>query len=494
MPLTALLLVFTLAYRREWLRDPRLAQQAVVAALALSVVLAVVVMGQTSSTVSLQDPYVDTAPPLGLEFLRGFLSPGLAPSRFENLVGFFEAPGYSWLYLPVVLSLLVTFYRILTRTTTFSDIVVLFLALFIALVVFQTGALLAGAWALSRYLFILALPGFLLLGAEGLARLLRGLVYVIARLARSAAGLEWSQAAIPLGGALLVIAMRGPDAWDFAHRQATGHYHTAFAYVREHWEPGDKVMTFHPAAAYLYLGRCDYYANQMTAKVLQGLEDEEAPIDRYTGSPLVDSVEGLSAALNEAQRLWFVVDKRRLYERYTPFFSQQVFAEMDIAHQAGDVYVFVSHPYPTPLPAEPTATLHANFDDLISLEGYSLDPRAIAPDGSVSVGLYWRPVGDPSRTLKVFVQLRNGKGEIIAQADHFIHEGLLTSREWNRLRETGEWLRDSADLHLPLPLNSAGGPYRLYVGLYDPDTLERVPVLNDVSGENAAVIELVEIP
>jgi hypothetical protein len=102
--------------------------------------------------------------------------------------------------------------------------------------------------------------------------------------------------------------------------------------------------------------------------------------------------------------------------------------------------------------------------------------------------------------LKVFVQLRDGQGQTIAQADHFIYEGLLTLDEWNKLRKEGEWLRDSADLRIPsvgrsvpLPLPADGGPYRIYVGLYDPVTLERVPVLNDASGENAVVINLPDL-
>ena len=60
--------------------------------------------------------------------------------------------------------------------------------------------------------------------------------------------------------------------------------------------------------------------------------------------------------------------------------------------------------------------------------------------------------------------------------------------------QKGEWLRDTADLRLPLPLPANGEPFRLFVGFYDPDTLERVPILNDTSGENAAVIDLPVLP
>jgi hypothetical protein len=56
----------------------------------------------------------------------------------------------------------------------------------------------------------------------------------------------------------------------------------------------------------------------------------------------------------------------------------------------------------------------------------------------------------------------------------------------------GEWLRDTADLTVPQELPS--GTYRLLVGLYDPDTFERVPLVADQSGENAVILETVSIP
>jgi hypothetical protein len=71
---------------------------------------------------------------------------------------------------------------------------------------------------------------------------------------------------------------------------------------------------------------------------------------------------------------------------------------------------------------------------------------------------------------------------------------LLDSDEWARYKASGEWLRDNADLQIPIPLAADGGPYRIYVGLYDPETFERVPVLNDTSGENAVVIDLSGLP
>jgi hypothetical protein len=111
----------------------------------------------------------------------------------------------------------------------------------------------------------------------------------------------------------------------------------------------------------------------------------------------------------------------------------------------------------------------------------------------VQLGLYWRPqTAQFAKVYKVFVQLRNEQEQTVAQADHYIFEGMLTGAALEQLRDQQEWLRDTADLTFPQGLPS--GSYRLLVGLYDPDTFERVPVVADQSGENAVLLETVAVP
>jgi hypothetical protein len=131
-------------------------------------------------------------------------------------------------------------------------------------------------------------------------------------------------------------------------------------------------MTIHPSAAYLYLGRSDYYATQGTARVLLDDESEEL-VDRYVGSELLDTVDALNQVFSEEGRLWFVVDTNRLFSRYDPLFVQQIFAQMDVVHRAAEVLVFLSRPYPQAVPTEPSHAMRANWGGLIELGGSSLD-------------------------------------------------------------------------------------------------------------------------
>ncbi len=492
-PLALLLLIFSFTYRRDWLIGRDIWLQALIGGLIVAVALVSIAGGHVGSTVSLQDQeQAALSLPDQLGFLQGFFLITINGDHYQSLFDYFREPVYGWLLYPIGLSLLVSLYRLLRRTATFADVAFLFITLLPLLLIVEMGTLLTDEWRQSRYMYFLTLPAFMLLSAESLSRLLRGLLGLLSRLGGSQPWAGPLRVALPLLVAGPVAILWGGPTWELASVRATGDYDTAYDFVREQWQPGDRIMTEHPAAGYLYMAQVDYYANQTSAKVLDEKRDdgEVAPIDRYTGSPLIDSVEALNAALGAGQRVWLVVGDKHLLRYYDNLFREQIFAQMDVVYQAGTKYVLVNHPHPVPLNAEPLEPLSGNFDNRILLEGYSFDLARMTPDGLAPLGLYWRPIGDPPpRPLKVFVQLRDGSGQTLAQADHFIYDGLFTSGQWLRHQAAGEIVRDSADLRLPQPFIPENGPYRLYIGFYDPDTFERLPVINDSSGENAVVID-----
>lgn len=505
MPI-ALLVAVGMWWRPAWMRAPGVWWEGVAAVIAAGVVFGVFSVGQIGSTVSLQDPYAAAPAPLGIEFLRGFFLPGLEWSRFDDLIGYLIRPGTAWLLPTLALSTSLSVIRVFRRCSTAADRAFLFLMLYLVLLILQQGALLTRSWQRPYLLYVTAWPAFLLAAAFSLGRLLQWLTeHLTARALRDRRPhtpiVPWKSVAISLwparaavAAALVSVAVAwGPETLRIGlAERGTGDYNTAFEYVRQNRQPDDRIMTFHTSAAFLYAGQCDYYANQVSAKVLEDENEEAALVDRYTGSPLIDTVDQLNAVL-AAGPLWFVVDTSRLERRYEPFFMQQVLAQMDLVHTSGGVLVFRSRPYPLPVPKAPSALLDGNFADVVRLQGYALSGTTFAPDGSVLLVLYWQLLADNPLGLgsvKVFVQLRNQHGETIAQADHFVYQGLLTVREWARLHSQGEPLRDAVWLHTAQPLSAADGPYRLFVGLYNPQTMERAPLVPDTSGENAVVIDL----
>lgn len=512
MPVGLLVALGMVRWRPRCLRERGVWLEVLAAGVAAAVIFGIFSVGQIGSTVSLQDPYAEAPAPLGIEFLRGFFLPGLEWSRFDDLIGYLIRPGTAWLLPTLAVSLIISLVRSVRRRATPAEHAFLFMVLYVGLLILEQGALLTRSWQRPYLLYVTAWPAFLLAGAFSFWLAIQWLaeqasLLLTSRLGNDAVGTStsglWAKmagVASPWPSRLVLAALLAMLAVTWAPatvrigltERGTGDYNTAFEFVRQHLRPGDRIMTFHTSAAYLYAGRCDYYANQVSAKVLEDENEETTLVDRYTGSPLIDSVDRLNAVLVEGP-LWFVVDSSRLERRYEPFFRQQILAQMDLVHSTGGVFVFRSRPRPVPVPEAPAVALNANFAGAVLLEGYALSAIAPPPDGGALLTLYWRLLADHPLALgptKVFVQLRDRDGQTIAQADHFVYQGLLTATEWNRLRSQGEPLRDAAWLALAEPLAIGDGPYRLFVGLYNPQTMERVPLLTDSSGENAVIIDL----
>jgi hypothetical protein len=88
----------------------------------------------------------------------------------------------------------------------------------------------------------------------------------------------------------------------------------------------------------------------------------------------------------------------------------------------------------------------------------------------------------------VFLHLRNADGQTVAQKDALSLDGAYPTSRW----QPGETVIDP--FSLPLPPDLPPGRYTLWAGLYRLDTLERLPVANDTSGENAVRLGEIGLP
>jgi len=128
--------------------------------------------------------------------------------------------------------------------------------------------------------------------------------------------------------------------------------------------------------------------------------------------------------------------------------------------------------------------IQADFIEPIRLRAYELTPLRVGQAGTLT--LYWEALGAPSADYTVFVHLLAANSTLVAQADappgSDAHAGRYPTSWWAE----GETIRD---VHtLPLPADLPPGAYQLRVGLYRPDTAERVWL---TSGTDA--VELTEV-
>jgi 4-amino-4-deoxy-L-arabinose transferase-like glycosyltransferase len=126
-----------------------------------------------------------------------------------------------------------------------------------------------------------------------------------------------------------------------------------------------------------------------------------------------------------------------------------------------------------PLAEVPTVALEAEFDQAISLSGYTISADTLAPGDILPVSLFWEAGAEVAERYKVFLQLLDESGQLVAQVDTEPRDGLLPTSIW----PVGETIVDRYGLLLDLP----PGEYTLIGGLYHLVTGERLPVT--VEGE-----------
>jgi hypothetical protein len=129
----------------------------------------------------------------------------------------------------------------------------------------------------------------------------------------------------------------------------------------------------------------------------------------------------------------------------------------------------------------PATSLWADFDGQLIFHGYTL-PAGAKPGDSIPLILVWQAQTALETDYAIFVQLRDSANNTLASADHQPYLGLAPTSTW----PAGAVIQEVTWLDLPPDLPP--GHYNLYVGLYHPDTLERLPLQHDSSGENAVII------
>lgn len=123
----------------------------------------------------------------------------------------------------------------------------------------------------------------------------------------------------------------------------------------------------------------------------------------------------------------------------------------------------------TARPANPvtipeTTMVPVSFGPAITLRYVSVEPAA----GGPVVDLYWEAGGEPGADYTIFVHLLDAAGNLVAQADGPPNGGLSPTRIWR----AGDVIYDRHQFAPGVTMPPGG---RLLVGVYQPETGERLP-------------------
>ena len=135
---------------------------------------------------------------------------------------------------------------------------------------------------------------------------------------------------------------------------------------------------------------------------------------------------------------------------------------------------------------EDMQSLNALFGESIRLSDYSTSGRSVKPGDYLLVGLFWLADETPDRRYKVFLQLLDREGKLVAQRDSEPAKWTEPTTSW----EAGFTYPDRQALLIPEHLPA--GDYTLIVGLYDiSDPAARLPI-GDSTYLELGTIEVVE--
>jgi hypothetical protein len=115
----------------------------------------------------------------------------------------------------------------------------------------------------------------------------------------------------------------------------------------------------------------------------------------------------------------------------------------------------------------------ANYGDRIALVDADITLDTAAPGDSIPVVLQWRGLRAMEENYTVFVHLVGPAGRLHGQVDSWPVQGTYPTRQWT----SGTEVTDAYEVQLDA--SAPTGPYRIEVGWYNLDTMQRLQVVDE---------------
>ena len=108
-----------------------------------------------------------------------------------------------------------------------------------------------------------------------------------------------------------------------------------------------------------------------------------------------------------------------------------------------------------------------------ALLGYDLDRTSVEPGGVLQLTLYWQALARMETSYTVFAHLLDAEGRVRGQKDGVPCEGVCPTTSWLEGEVIVDRYEIVVDPHAP------AGEYQIEVGMYDPQTLRRLPAFDE---------------
>lgn len=131
----------------------------------------------------------------------------------------------------------------------------------------------------------------------------------------------------------------------------------------------------------------------------------------------------------------------------------------------------------------------AVIDGVARIHGYTAPSGALTPGQELLVTVYWEPLARTAVPYTVFVHLVRDDVGSVSQQDLFPGRGNYATTDW----DIGRVFVDSYRLRVPVE-SPAGAQYRIVIGLYDSQTMLRLPVTGADAGRPEESWVMLDIP
>ena len=121
-------------------------------------------------------------------------------------------------------------------------------------------------------------------------------------------------------------------------------------------------------------------------------------------------------------------------------------------------------------PPRPQVKLGTDFAGQAILVGLDAGAAQVSPGDSLAVRLHWRVEAEFDDNYTAFFHLVGPDGLLYGQVDHTPGAGIFPNTGWL----PGEYIAD--EYAIPLADNAPPGNYQLEIGMYDPNTGQRLAV------------------
>ncbi len=238
--------------------------------------------------------------------------------------------------------------------------------------------------------------------------------------------------------------------------------------IQEHTEPGDVILADDIGLA--------YYSRRPTTYSGAALSHGAVTSGQITTEILIDEIVSddvrmvlVDTSLLTGNHIVFLRDYpsfHRFLERNYEYLGnfRRDYQEIDIWWRDA----------PIPFEVEDRITIDyedgTNFGSDMRLLGYNLSATTVQPGETIAFTLFWQADAPAQNYWSVFAHLIGPDGNLIAQQDKVPYGGVYPTNRWY----PGVIVDD--DYAITLPPDAPAGEYHIFIGMYDWQTGERLPL------------------